>query len=134
MPFRWEYCTDSSGFGSVDTPEYERESSRGPSCADKERIAKFKTVPRRSEFHVWTNFESPCLRFLQSQLKSSEVTGISMANGIADILPLQPFRVLVLNTSNQDRVLQKGMVIGHALPHPKGIVNLVSEKPPPVAD
>jgi hypothetical protein len=56
-----------------------------------------------------------------------------MANGIADILPLQPFRVWVLNTSNQDRVLPKGMVIGHALPHPRGIVNLVPEEPPPVA-
>jgi hypothetical protein len=57
-----------------------------------------------------------------------------MANGIADILPLQPLRVRVLNTSNQDRVLPKGMVIGHALPHPKWIVKVLSEEPPPVAD
>jgi hypothetical protein len=28
MPFIWEYYTDSSGFGSVNTPEFERESSR----------------------------------------------------------------------------------------------------------
>jgi hypothetical protein len=57
-----------------------------------------------------------------------------MASGIADILPLQPFLVRVLNTSDQDRVLPKGMAIGHALFHRKMIVNLLSEEPPPVAD
>jgi hypothetical protein len=86
-----------------------------------------------SEFNFWVNCETPGLRFLQYQLKSSEVTGIPMANGIADILPLQPFRVRVLNTSNEDRVLPKGSVIGHAVPHLKGIVNLASDEPPPVA-
>lgn len=115
-------------------PSSQEKSPAEPLVSTKVRIAKFTTVPRRSESHVWVNCQSPGLRFLQSQLKSSEVTGISMANGIADILPLQPFRVRVLNTSNQDRVLPKGMVLGHALPHPKEIVNLVSEESPPVAD
>jgi hypothetical protein len=39
-----------------------------------------------------------------------DALGISMANGIADVLPLQPFPVKVLNTSQRERVLPKGMV------------------------
>jgi hypothetical protein len=50
-----------------------------------------------------------------------------MANGVADILPLQPFPIRVLNTSHRERKLTKKMVLGHALPHPTGIVALVDE-------
>jgi hypothetical protein len=48
--------------------------------------------------------------------------------------PQLSFGAWALNTSNQNHVLPKGMVIGHTLPHPKEIVNLVSEEPPPVSD
>jgi hypothetical protein len=95
-------------------PSSKAKAPAEPLVSTKVRIVKFTTVPRRSESHVWVNCEYPGLRCLQSQLKSSEVTGISLANAIADILPLQPFRVRVLNKSNQDRVLPKGIVIGHA--------------------
>jgi hypothetical protein len=57
-----------------------------------------------------------------------------MANGIADILPLQPFPIKVLNTSKYDHVIPKGMVLGHALPHQKGIIALTSEEPPHVTE
>jgi hypothetical protein len=45
-----------------------------------------------------------------------------MANGIAEILPLQPFTLRVFNTSSLERRLPTAMVLGHALPHPMGIV------------
>jgi hypothetical protein len=45
-----------------------------------------------------------------------------MANGVAEILPMQPFAVLVVNTSHRERKLPKGMVLGQALPHLKGII------------
>jgi hypothetical protein len=57
-----------------------------------------------------------------------------MANGIADILPLQPFPIKVLKTSKFYRVIHKGMVLGHALPYPKGIIALTSEEPPPALE
>ena len=47
--------------------------------------------------------------------------GVYMANGIAEILPLQQFTIRVFNTSSRELRLPKGMVLGHALPHPKGI-------------
>jgi hypothetical protein len=61
------------------------------------RVAKFTTVPCMSEYIVWVQCAAPGLRFLQSQAKSHNALGISMANGIADILPLQPFPIKVLN-------------------------------------
>jgi hypothetical protein len=44
-----------------------------------------------------------------------------MTNGVADILFLQPFPIRVFNMSSSDRVLHKGMVLGHALLHPQGM-------------
>jgi hypothetical protein len=48
-----------------------------------------------------------------------------MANGVAEILPNQPFTVRVINTSMKARRLPKRMVLGHALPHPKAMVALI---------
>jgi hypothetical protein len=100
----------------------------------KVRVAKFTTVPSMSESLVWVQFAAPGLRFLQSQAKPHDALGISMANGIADILSLQPFPIKVLNTSTRYRVITKGMVIGDVLPHPKGIIALTSDEPPPVTE
>ena len=54
-----------------------------------------------------------------------------MANGVAEILPMQPFAVRVINTSNKERRIPKVMILGHALPHPLGIVAVTElEKSP----
>jgi hypothetical protein len=34
-----------------------------------------------------------------------------------------------MNTSNRERRVQKGMILGHALLHPTGIVSLVNDAP-----
>jgi hypothetical protein len=81
-----------------------------------------------SESLVWIQRAAPGLQFLQSQAESHDALGISMANDIADILPLQPFQIKVLNKSKCDRGNPKGMVLGNALPHPKGITTLTSEE------
>jgi hypothetical protein len=49
-----------------------------------------------------------------------------MANGVADIVPLRPFRFHVVNTSKKERRLPKGMVLGHAIRHPQAIVAIVN--------
>jgi hypothetical protein len=87
-----------------------------------------------SESLVWVLCAAPGLRFQHSQAKPHDAFGISMANGIADILPLQPFPIKVLNTSTRDRVIPKGMVLGLALPNPKGNIALKSEEQPPVTE
>jgi hypothetical protein len=51
-----------------------------------------------------------------------------MANGVAEILPMQPFPVRLINTSDRERKLRKGMVVGHALPHPLGIVAVADQE------
>jgi hypothetical protein len=51
-----------------------------------------------------------------------------MANGIADILPNQPFQVRVVNTSELARKIPKGMILGHALPHPTGLIALADDE------
>jgi hypothetical protein len=104
------------------------------SPSTKVRVYIFVTVPNMSEYLVWVQCAAPGLRFLQSQAKSHDALGISVANGIADILPLQPFLIKVLNTSKCDRVIPKGMVLGHALPHPKCVIALTSEEPVPVTE
>jgi hypothetical protein len=107
-------------------PRLEKEP-RMESPFTKVRVDKFKTVPSMSESLVWAQCATPGLRFLQSQAKPHDALGISMANGIADILPFQPFPIQVLKTSTRDRVIPISMVLGHALQHPKGIIALTSE-------
>ncbi len=50
-----------------------------------------------------------------------------MANGVADPIPLRPFRVRVMNLSHVARFLPKDMVLGDAMPHPTRVVTLVDE-------
>jgi hypothetical protein len=51
-----------------------------------------------------------------------------MANGIADILPNKPFQVRAINTSDRQREIPKGMILGHVLPHPTGIIALADDE------
>jgi hypothetical protein len=96
----------------------------------KIRLAKFTAVPARAESTVWVQCAEPGLRFLQA-LQRSNTLGTYMANGVAEILPMQPFAVRVVNTSDREWKLPKGMILGHALPHPLGIVAVTElEKSP----
>jgi hypothetical protein len=54
-------------------------------------------------------------------------SGVYIANGVAEVIPDKPFLVRVINTSTWETKLSKGMILGHALPHSKGIVSLVEE-------
>jgi hypothetical protein len=76
---------------------------------------------------------APGLRFLQALAKHNGL-GVYMANGVAEVLPFQPFQVRVLNSSPRERKLPKGMILGHSLPHPKGIVALVEDDDRAIAE
>jgi hypothetical protein len=51
-----------------------------------------------------------------------------MGNGMAEILPMQPFPVRLINTSDRERKIPKGMIVGLALPHPLGIVSVTDQE------
>jgi hypothetical protein len=71
-----------------------------------------------------------------------------MANGASEILPKQPFAVRVVNTSDRERKLPKGMILGHSRPHPLDIFAVtelgkpslipkqyaLTQNPPPLPD
>jgi Retroviral aspartyl protease len=105
-----------------------RKSSRKKATlpSTKVRVAKLKTLPTRTECLVQVQCEVPGFRYLQALLRESSM-GVYMANGVAEILHKQPFTVRVINTSTKERTLPKGMILGHALPHPQKIVTLVDD-------
>jgi hypothetical protein len=71
------------------------------------RVAKFATLTPRSETHVLVQCAAPGLKFLQASLRGQNI-GNYMANGVADIVPLRPFWVRVVNTSIKERLLPRG--------------------------
>jgi hypothetical protein len=50
-----------------------------------------------------------------------------MENGVAEMLPIQPFTIQVVNNSMNICRLPKGMFLGHALPHPTAMVALIAD-------
>jgi RNase H-like domain found in reverse transcriptase/Reverse transcriptase (RNA-dependent DNA polymerase)/Integrase zinc binding domain/Integrase core domain/Chromo (CHRromatin Organisation MOdifier) domain/Retroviral aspartyl protease len=108
-------------------PSADRKSSANvPPPSTKIRISKLTSVPPRAETLVWVQCAAPGLRFLQA-LSKGNALGVYLASGVAEILPSQPFPVRIINTSERERKLPKGMILGHALPHPTGIVALADE-------
>jgi hypothetical protein len=93
----------------------------------KVRVSRLTTLPPRAECQVWVYCASPGLRFLQA-LQKVNALGVYMANGVAEILPMQPFPVRLINSSDRERKLPKGMIVGHALPHPLGIVAIADQE------
>jgi hypothetical protein len=96
------------------------------SPSTKVRVPKMFLLPPHSECVIPVQCAAPGLRFLQSRLRDN-ATGVHMENGVAEILPNQPFTVLVINTSTKTRQLPKRMVLGHALPHPTVMVALIED-------
>jgi hypothetical protein len=92
----------------------------------KVRVSKMIVLPPRSECVVPVQCAAPGLSFLQARLRDN-ATGVHMANGVVEIWPNQPFNVRVLNTMMKTHRLPKGMVLGHALPHPKSMVALIAD-------
>jgi Retroviral aspartyl protease len=95
--------------------------------ATKVRVSRLTTLPPRAECQVWVYCAAPGLRFLQA-LQKGNALGVYMANGVAEILPMQLFPVRLINTSDRDRKLPKGMIVGHELPHTLGIVAIADQE------
>jgi hypothetical protein len=89
-------------------------------------VSKMIVLLPRSECVVPVQCAAPGLRFLQARLRDI-AAGVHMANGVAEIRPNQPFTVRVVNTSMKIHRLPKGMVLGHALPHPTSMMALIAD-------
>jgi hypothetical protein len=92
----------------------------------KVRVAKMIVLLPRSECVVPVQCAATGLRFLQARLREN-AKGAHMANGVAEILSNQPFAIRVVNTLMKIRRLLKGIVLGHALPHPTAMAALIEE-------
>jgi hypothetical protein len=91
--------------------------SREPTPSRKNRLARRNFIPPRTEslFEV----TSAC-NGLQLVVHHSKPSGppFTFAWGIAEIRAQDPFRVRVINPTDQVQFLPKGMLIGLAEPHP----------------
>jgi hypothetical protein len=95
--------------------------------ATKVRVSRLTTLPPRAECQVWVYCAAPGIRFVQAVQKGNSL-GVYMANGVKEILPIQPFPVRLINTSDRERKLPKGVIVGHALPHPLSIVAVADQE------
>ena len=86
--------------------------------SSKLRVAQTTTLPPMSETHFQVQSACAGLVFLEGRSDTHESMGVSLANGVAEVTPSQPFLVRVLNLSHQERVLPKNMVLGTVQPHP----------------
>jgi hypothetical protein len=127
-----QQATPDCAIGTNTTGQNALRKTRTSQASTKVRIARYATIPARSEGFVDVQCEAPGLRFLQASLRGSSL-GVYMANGLAEILLFRPFRVLVVNSSEKYRKLPKWVVLGNALPHPMGIVALSELDPKPIA-
>jgi hypothetical protein len=85
----------------IHTPQG-RQTVKSPELvsSNKVRVAKFSTLTPRSEKHVLVQCAAPGLKILQASLRGQNI-GTYMANGVADIVPIRPFWVRVVNTSTK---------------------------------
>jgi hypothetical protein len=115
---------DRPDSGKVSSPE---QVPSPPLPSFKVRVSRLMVVPPRAEVCIEVLFAAPDLCFLQALARENSL-GVYMANGIADILPNKPLQVRVINTSEIARKIPKGMILGHALPHPTGIIALADDE------
>jgi hypothetical protein len=96
-------------------------------ASTKVRAAQRVVIPPRCEAHVAVKTAAIELCLIQNRIRSGPGQGLNLANGIAEVRPQVPFKVRVINTSHQERILPKGMVLGVAIPHPEQVVSLSSD-------
>lgn len=93
------------------TPEQGRAST-------KVKVAKLVTIEPLTQTWVTVQSGHSGLSVLQPSPKLLESCQVSLCNGVVEIIPNVPFKVLVSNFATSARTLQKDQVVGHVLPHP----------------
>ena len=101
--------------------------ARSPPTAtnsNKIHLAKAVRIPAMSEDQVLARSDQSELCFLQNHPKLARKHNSLMANGVMDIVPGRPFRVLISNFSDKRLRFHKNTVVGLALGSPGGIFSV----------
>jgi hypothetical protein len=96
-------------------------------ASTKVRAAQRVIIPRRFEAHVAVQTAASELCLIHNRIRAGPSQRLGFANGIADVRPQVPFKVRVINTTQQERISPKGMVLGVSLPHLEQNVSLFSD-------
>jgi hypothetical protein len=131
LTFPTKVCVHPTGFKTANPEKGDQASTpRGPCDKDSYRESRRgATLCEKSGMVPVCCSGTPV-----SAISSKDAHGVQMANSIAEVLPLESFAIRVFNRSRKECRLPNGMVLGHALPHPKGIVALVDEPLKKIAD
>ena len=95
----------------------------------KVKVAKAVVLPPESQTWVSVNAERRGLCVLQPHEKLYSSAQVCASNGIVQVEPHQPFRVLIANFASKPYKLAKGQVVATLLPHPTVIVDTQSISP-----
>jgi hypothetical protein len=91
------------------------------------RAAQLVVIPPRFEAHVAVQTAASELCLIQNRIRAGPGQGLGLANGISEARPKVPFKGRVINTSHQERIFPKGMVLGVDLSHPEQVMSLASD-------
>jgi hypothetical protein len=91
------------------------------------RVPQRVVIPPRCEAHVAVQTAASELCLIQNRIRAGPGQGLSLSNGYAEFWKQKPFKMRLINTSHQERILPKEMVLGVALPHPTQVVSLASD-------
>ena len=91
------------------------------------KLAKFVTIPAKSQLAVPVRTEASGLVFIEPKHSVPARNNVRTANGVAEVKGNRPFTIVVLNFSDQRRMLHKGMTIGYASCNPSGVYCLNDE-------
>jgi len=92
--------------------------------SNKLRVVRSVEIPARSQAEVWVQTSASGLSFLQGSPHLTTKQHSMMANGVMEVIPNVPFRVVLANLKESPLRLQKGSVVGLALPAPAGLAHL----------
>ena len=107
-------------------PEFDQRKSIGlpqETPSNKIRVVKGIEIPARSQAEVWVQSAASGLAFLQGNPRLTLRQHSMMANGVMEIAPTVPFRVVIANLKESPLRLHKGTVVGIALPAPTGLAH-----------
>ena len=101
-------------------PRENKDRPRTERCLHPIRVARTRTLQPNEQAAVWVTSPATGLCFLTPKTCAERYAGISLANGVADVVPYQPFQAYVFNYGRKPRTLSKGMVLGTIRSHPIG--------------
>jgi len=108
------------------TPDKPQGANKGVRPADIAahtiRLAKGITIPAMSQMTVAVTSPGGGLSYLEPKGVLYDRHQIRMTNGLAEILPNRPFRVIIANFAEKKRSLPKGTVLGYAQRAPLAVI------------